>query len=89
MNFDRYYDAPDQDVPEWVQLGCKSHTARIPHTCEACGQTIQPGERYSALVGVYEYKFVTSKTHFGSCPGWEQDWDEEHGTGTYWWESIQ
>ena len=80
MNFDSYYSPPDVDVPEWVQLRSTCHTARIPHTCEACGQPINPGDRYTALVGVYgadEPKLVTSKTHFGGCPGWDEHWDEE------------
>jgi hypothetical protein len=39
------------------------HTARKPHRCENCRQTIDPGERYCAERGIVEGAFLSWPSH--------------------------
>ena len=33
------------------------HVARVPHHCDACGETIRPGELYTQETGKYDGEF--------------------------------
>lgn len=40
----------------------KYHVAIKPHTCCECGSTIDPGERYERVDGLWDFGFATYKT---------------------------
>ncbi len=39
-------------------------TARKSHKCEACGETIKPGEKYRYMVGIFDGDFFTRAWDF-------------------------
>jgi hypothetical protein len=58
------------------------HTARKPHRCEYCRQTIPAGERYAKMAGKWEGDFYAGKGHL-DCRGlWLElynDWSWDEG----------
>ena len=47
-----------------------THTARKPHQCAGCLQTIAPGEKYVRWAGLTDGDFGTCAYH-ADCRGWE------------------
>lgn len=41
--------------------------ARIPHDCERCGGTIEPGTKYQRVVVKFDGDIVTVKQHNEGC----------------------
>ena len=56
------YDNIDLASPEFFRQS--SHIARKQHQCGECSATIQPGERYSVVVGKWDWDASVIK----SCP---------------------
>ena len=50
----------DGDRPSVVRVS--THNARKPHRCCECGRTIQPGERYENVWGIWSGSQDTFKT---------------------------
>lgn len=50
----------DYEPPSMYEVS--THAARKAHRCYECSRTIQPGERYEKVVGVWDGDFGTYKT---------------------------
>ena len=46
-----------------TELALRKPVAKKKHKCEWCGQLIQPGERYSRVVGIYDSNFHSTPFH--------------------------
>ena len=66
------------DVPDIRELAARTQVAAKAHKCAQCGDTINPGEKYTVIVerdgDVFPARVFNYKMHLhGACPRWEAE----------------
>jgi hypothetical protein len=64
--------SPDVATLSVRRLSRRTPVARLAHTCELCGQTIQPGTRYVRVTGLLAGRLFCWRYH-GDVPPGEKD----------------
>lgn len=71
----------DGDGPEFMDV--RNPRARKPHVCDECARTIQPGEQYQVVAGLWDGDLRRFKTcaHCVMASGWLEEQCDGYGFG--------